>query len=106
MPKYKMTVEVTHNRFPEIRAKFPAQAKKVVAATALQIYATANPPRDTGHLAGFVTVTENSVTWHAYYAGFVNYGTRYMEARPFVDEAVKEVQPMFVSAMEALAKSL
>lgn len=106
MPTYPMQIIINHNRFPEIRRKAPDQAKKIVAATVLQILAEANPPVDTGNLKGFVSVTENSVTWHAYYAGWVNYGTRYMEARPFVDDAVAAVQPMFVQAIEAMVKQL
>lgn len=106
MVSYPMQIIINHNRFPEIQRKAPAQAKKIVAATVLQILAEASPPVDTGNLKGFVSVTENSVTWHAYYAGFVNYGTSKMAARPFVDDAVAAVQPMFVAAMEAMASQL
>jgi HK97 gp10 family phage protein len=106
MATYQTSVTINHNRFPEIRAKLPHETKLVVAKTAMMILAEADPPRDTGNLAGFTSITENSVTWHAFYAGFVNYGTRYMAARPFVEDAVAIVRPQFIAAMDELSKAL
>src|SRR5687767_7049061 len=100
----KLQLIVKSNNLPKARAKLPRETKDVVAATAFQLKASADPktPVDTGNLKNNATIGPDYVTWHAPYTGFVNYGTRYMAARPFIDEAVAEVQPMFVAALKAL----
>ena len=109
--RYSMRLEVKYNHFPKIARAMPQQAEDVVARTVLMLVQAADPatPVDTGNLKNNKTITtgglKGSVHWHAPYTGFVIFGTRYMSARPFIPQAVSQVQPLFVEAMRALAQS-
>lgn len=100
--RYSRRVTIHYNRFPELQAKAPQVAKQAVQLTLLELVSAADPltPVDTGNLKNAKEMGEDFVTWLAPYAAYVNYGTRNMAARPFVDQAVAQVQPMFVKAIE------
>ena len=103
---YQLTYEVKFNRLPKMMRRMPEAVKDLQATIANMLHAIAQPPvGETGNLANNVEVGSNYVHWRAPYAGFVNFGTRYMAARPFVDEAVKQVRPKFLSGLEAIAKN-
>jgi hypothetical protein len=69
-------------------------------------FATASAPVRTGNLKNNRTRDEDSVHWHAGYAAFVNSGTRYMAANPFVTNAVTRALPGAQSALDELAGRL
>lgn len=56
-------------------------------------------PRDTGHLKRSITLDVNGnravISSNANYSGYVEYGTRYMNAQPYLRPAVEEVRPIF-----------
>ena len=76
----------------------------------LQQQAMENAPVDTGTLKRSITLditgggmsAESEAT--VQYAGYVEYGTRYMEAQPYMRPALKEVSKQFKSDMEKLVK--
>lgn len=49
---------------------------------------------------------ESAIHSEASYSGYVNYGTRFMGARPFFYEMWKETLPLFYKDMEDVAKGL
>jgi Bacteriophage protein of unknown function (DUF646). len=69
-------------------------------------FATASAPVRTGNLKNNRTRDEDSVHWHADYAAYVNSGTRYMAAQPFVSNAVERALPGAQSALDQLAGRL
>jgi HK97 gp10 family phage protein len=109
---YKLSVSITYNHFPKIAKGLEQGALDVVAETVLALVAMADPltPVDTGNLKNNKVINTGGadgkgfVHWQAPYAGFVNYGTRYMAARPFIDSSVAQVMPMFIKAMDELTK--
>jgi len=101
-------VLVRLNRLPEIAAALPGAARDLVDKTLLDIEATAtaNCPVETGNLKNNRSRTPNSVRWNAHYAAYVNFGTRYMAARPFVTNAVNAVMPSAQQAADEIARNL
>ena len=76
----------------------------------LQQQAMENAPVDTGTLKRSITLditddgmsAESEATVH--YAGYVEYGTRFMGAQPYMRPALKEVGKQFKRDMEKLVK--
>ena len=110
--QYKVRYEVKKNNLPKIASNLKQESEDVVARTVLMLVEVADPITpvgETGNLKNNKTIDTGSggtgsVTWHAPYTGFVIYGTRYMVARPFIQQAVAQVWPIFQDAMQALAK--
>lgn len=108
--KYSLRLEIKYNKFPQIAKALPQAADDIQARTVFMLVQAADPitPVDTGNLKNNKTIDPGgggkagSVHWHAPYAGFVNYGTRRMPARPFIDQAVAQVWPLYVEAMKAM----
>lgn len=101
---YSVTYQVRFNRLPKLINQFPSEVADIQAKIAYMLWEVARPPvGETGNLSNNVEVGPDYVHWRAPYAGFVNGGTRYMAARPFVDQAVQQVRPVFLRALEALA---
>jgi HK97 gp10 family phage protein len=104
--KYEVRYEIRFNRLPKMVRRFPEAVADLQATIAQMLHTIARPPvGETGNLSTNVEVGPDYVHWRAPYAGFVNFGTRYMAARPFVDEAVKQVRPKFLSGLEAIARN-
>jgi HK97 gp10 family phage protein len=102
--KYQVSYQVRYNRLPKMIRSWPGEVREIQSAIAIMLWEIARPPiGETGNLSQNVDVGEDYVHWRAPYAGFVNFGTRYMAARPFVDEAVTQVRPHFLRALEQLA---
>lgn len=78
----------------------------------MQRKAQRHAPVDTGTLkrsigleisdAGYTAIIKPT----AEYAAYVEYGTRYMGAQPFMRPAYHEQEPVFIKDMERLLKSL
>ena len=94
---------VVYNVIPELIASVEANSKRAVKRTADKVATTMRrlAPEDTGHLKGSIETVSVSraktaeVRVGAYYAGYVNYGTRYMAAQPFFDNAIKAHEAEF-----------
>jgi HK97 gp10 family phage protein len=110
----KTTFIVEFDRFPEIAAKMPGQASKVVRTTAFVIEARAKTlvPVDTGTLKSSISTTVEDgglsaiVAPHTDYAAHVEFGTRRMSPRPYMIPAAEAALPAYVDAMTQMLRSL
>ena len=103
-----VTIRVKFNKFPDVAAELPREFDKIVDKflTDVEGDATQFAPVRTGHLKNARTREKNRVTWHADYAAYVNFGTRYMAAQPFVSNAVEANLPGAEAAVEDLARRI
>lgn len=98
--------EVKFNLFPQIAAEMDDKAALVVAKIAndLQAHAQTNSPVRTGTLRNSIrairiTALHWKVVVGAHYGLYVEWGTRYMRAQPYLQPAVNLVRPVFMAAM-------
>jgi HK97 gp10 family phage protein len=74
------------------------------------IAAAVQPPRRTGRLAASVSSSSGPgaavVSVGAPYAGFVEYGTRHMRGRHYLQRAVEETQPRWMDLYAAESQRL
>ena len=88
----------------------PEMMEAIVEDVALRVdkEAKKNCPVDTGNLRGSITVDINGVEaevgTNVEYAPFVEYGTRFMDAQPFVQPALEEQSAKFKSDMQKLVR--
>lgn len=65
-------------------------------------------PEDTGFLKNNITTRyggmTGEVTSKAMYSGFLEYGTRYMSAQPFMRPSLDKIHPMFLKDMTDVMK--
>lgn len=91
----------------EIEAASPAAAK--AGATVLGRDMIARAPRNTGRLASSIRVESDGKTAHVGatvpYARFVEFGTRYMPAQPFEEDAANN-KGGIVAAIAAVLKAV
>jgi HK97 gp10 family phage protein len=126
------SAEVVFNHFGPMADALAQATKQVVVKTAFDLQAAAviQAPIDTGFLrASIYTVTSQGSTYQggskalppvdappddytayvgvgAYYGVYVNYGTRYMAARPFWEPAIDQVRSGFDAAMDAIRQKM
>lgn len=89
-----------------------AVAKGVVKtyAAKLQREAMQKAPVDTGNLKRSIMLNiaedgmEATVTATAEYAAYVEYGTRFMDAQPYMKPAAEKIRPEFQEAMKHAVK--
>ena len=89
-------VEIIENRIPALVARVEATARAAVMKVADSIAreARSNAPVDTGELrdsigsSSLAVGKEAEITVDAYYGGYVEYGTRFMPAQPFLGPAI------------------
>lgn len=114
MSKFAITMTVKSNRFGELARKLPQIASVAVRKAAIDImtFARMASPVLTGNLMNSIQVAIESmltaiVTVGAEYGIYVEFGTRYMAARPYFMPAVELVAPQFEAALRnALAGGL
>lgn len=101
---------VAMNKLPKIAASMRTKADLIVTKTALDLEAQwkTRVPVDTGTLKNSVQATRvGHAHWRvlvgAHYGIYVNYGTRFMAARPFYEPGIAAVRPQFMAAMKAIA---
>lgn len=108
-------VRVVFNHWPRVKAETKAKARLIVAKTALDLEAQmkSRAAIDTGFLKSSIkarqvggNASSGSVRWRvtvgAEYGLYVEYGTRFMRAQPFVAPSVEVVRPVFMEAMRRL----
>jgi HK97 gp10 family phage protein len=76
-------------------------AGKVLVAAA----ARARAPKLTGALASSIVPVREGVAAFKDYGGFVEFGTRYMEAQPFLGEALEDTQDTVADLVGNAAKT-
>lgn len=90
----------------------PRVAKKVLQNTAEQgkTIAQINAPVDTwflhDHIEAIHTLTGSKIHSRARYSGYVNFGTRYMNAQPFFSDMFEEVTEILKEDFEDVAEGL
>jgi HK97 gp10 family phage protein len=107
-------IRINFNHLDDIAARSPEAAAMLVDKTLLDIEADATahcPVGETGNLKNnrswrVASATRKAVRWNAHYAAYVNFGTRYMAARPFVTNAVNAVMPSAQQAADEIARNL
>lgn len=104
---------VKSDRLPELIARLPDAVNQILARTALSIEAEAKQraPVRTGYLRNSIQASEVSqLAWRigvgAEYGVFVEMGTRYQGARPFLTPAVEHARGNFASDFRALESLL
>lgn len=108
-----LSVRVTrfHNGFKDLRARIQQETDNRAKATADDVVQTAQriAPRATGYLANTIHADQKSshpavyeVSSEADYAPFVEWGTRYQNAQPFLRPALEEAR----GRMEARYKGM
>lgn len=108
--KYSLTLEVKYNHFPALAKKWPQEAADIQGHIVGMIIQIADPltPVLTGNLKNNKQIDFGGigkagfVHWLAPYTGYVVFGTRHMAARPFIQTAVAQVQPIFEQAIEKM----
>lgn len=97
---------VVQNDLPAITARMLPLVEAIVAKTALDVEADAKTraPVDTGTLRNSIQATKVGaaywrVTVGADYGVHVEWGTRFMGARPFLRPALTSITPTFREAM-------
>lgn len=100
------------NQFPRIIGGMEQKASMIVRKTALMLEAEAKQraPVDTGLLRNSIQAAQVApfywrVTVGANYGVYVEWGTRFMPARPFLLPAANVVRPQFVEAMRTVASA-
>lgn len=90
----------------EVKGKVGKVVKKHGAA--MHKAALRNVPVDTGHLKRSITLEVNSMTAtvqeHADYGIYVEMGTRYMGAQPYMKPALNSVEGAFVADLRKAVK--
>lgn len=109
MTTFTTTWVVTSNLFPEIAANLEPRAARVVAKIAhdMEAWMKAIVAVDTGTLKASIRAVRVSLMhWKvvvgAHYGIYVEWGTRYMRAQPFVQPTVNAARPVFLAAMRTV----
>lgn len=104
-----ITTRVVFNNFPAIKRNMVALAENATAKAAMDMEAgmKTRAPVDTGFLKNSIQARQVGpahwrVTVGADYGIYLEYGTRFMSARPFFFPAVAEVGPSFMAAMRRI----
>ena len=117
------TIQVKFNHIPNLTDSMRANAIEAVAKAAFDIEAHAKTlvPVDTGTLknsiqrtiddgglaatipAGDGSTPPGSTTASAEYGLYVEYGTKYSRAQPFMRPAAEKVRPAFIEVMRRVA---
>lgn len=105
-----ITVEVVYNRLPQIADALRPRAEAIVAKTALDIQegAQSRAPVRTGTLKGSIQAKRvGPLHWEVWvgvdYGIYVEHGTRFMGAQPYMRPAVDAVRGQFLRAMRKVA---
>lgn len=106
---FSITTKVVFSNFGRVKAHMMMTAEAATAKAAMDMAAGAQlrAPVDTGFLKNSIQARKVGpafwrVTVGADYGVYVEYGTRFMGARPYFFPAVAEVGPTFMEAMRRI----
>lgn len=99
-----VTIIVRSNKLAAIAAALPDAVEMVLEKFMLDVDAdaTAHTPVDSGNLKNSRQPSKFRIYWPAHYAAYVNFGTRFMAARPFASDAVDRALPGLEAALDDL----
>ena len=112
-----LSIEVVYDRLPELRAKTPVVVDQLVGKAAYDFVALVKRAIvdlglvDTGnYLNSWSALRLMPGVWSAFtpvfYGPYLNYGTRFMAARPHVEPSIDQVRNSFMGAMTRLERYL
>ena len=102
------SVRVVKNDFPKLAVTFEERMADAINNGINNAVEAADPktPVDLGFLKANKTVTyasagslQGSIGWNQEYALWVHDGTKYMEGRPFAQQAVDEITPAYLNEL-------
>jgi hypothetical protein len=106
-----VSVTLEKNKFPAIAKSLEPAIERFLAKAAFDIEAWAKvaAPYATGFLSGSITAYRVQALWWrvavgAEYGVYVEFGTRYMAARPYLVPAFERVVPSLKRALGGLSK--
>lgn len=115
MTGVRVTATITMNKFPQLRSRFPVVVNAIMSKAIHDVYAksqqTVPVRKDQSRvLGGSLKASgqvkysnyEGEVSYSIHYAVYVHQGTRHMAARPFLFNALKEVEPGLAAAFRQL----
>lgn len=105
----KTYIVMKYNRLPKIAKRFPDAVHDIVRKAAYDVegHAKMVVPVDTGVLKNSIRtemINKHTaiVATHMEYAAYVEFGTRYQRAKPYMRPAAERVFPGFVEALRWL----
>lgn len=107
-----LVLRVEKNLFPKIGSALESRVETVVKKSTLDVEARAKVlvPVDTGHLKSTIQSDVDGASGvvgvGAEYSVYVEHGTRYMAAQPFLNPAVEAVRPSFNAALRQIFEAL
>jgi HK97 gp10 family phage protein len=103
-----VVLRVKMNKLPDVQAnlKPSVEAAGEKYLDEVDRIASGTVPVDTGNLKNSKTRSKGRIAWTAEYAGFVNYGTRFMSAQPFATDASEKALPQLQQALSEIEGSL
>lgn len=110
-----VSVNIKYNHLPRMKRNLPVQTSAAMrrAAFATQRRAQELCPRDTGTLANSITIEGGHpgslsmmVVTTAGYGAYVNFGTRFMAAQPFMTQAAEHGARIFKADLAKLVSML
>jgi HK97 gp10 family phage protein len=109
----KVHVRVTKNDIPAIAARLPDAVARIVNQNLLEAAdrAITLVPVRTGRLRDSINSrmtgrTTGSISADTPYAAYVEYGTRFMAARPFLRPAMEQQRPRYLADLADLERRL
>src|SRR5262245_51777736 len=96
-----MPVQIIKNDFPRVALALHVDGPTAEARAAKRMAedARAHAPVLTGTLRASIVARRSEVFAQAPYSGYVEYGTRYMDAEPYFFEAADREMPRFVAEL-------
>lgn len=111
MASFALELNVAQNNLGKVAAGLEPKAERIVAKTALDLegHAKTRAPVDTGFLrASIQALKVGTAHWQvrvgADYGVYVEFGTRYMAAQPYLNPAADAVRGPFIAAMQRIAE--
>jgi hypothetical protein len=103
------------NNFPRLASNFPGVVSTIIRKTTLDVYAksqiTVPVRKDQRKVKGGALKNsgqveteefEGTVSYNIYYSVYVHEGTRFMTARPFLENAKNDTLPAMIAAFSSL----
>lgn len=102
-------VTVKYNHLPQIRERFPEQIMAVLkhGADEIRERGNAEAPEDVRKTSKTKSSKNGfQVTWGPFWASFIEYGTVYQKANPFVTPAAEAIFPKIKDEIRRLGRNL
>lgn len=98
------TVRIKMNKLPQAQANLKPAVEEAGEKYLDEVdrIASGTVPVDTGNLKNSKVRSTGRIAWTAEYAGYVNFGTRFMAAQPFATDASEKALPQLQQALSEI----